>query len=153
MWYHCDWKYSGRKITDSLWNVTVWGEKEGKSKGEERCPTVCLSMYSVTENIYYSQLSSVAVFLHPEPNCCTSYNTRKRLCSLSLSLWYRLVVPPASHMSSCNGQRSSQLFFIHYNTGWYWIVRSQLASFKFYSFGLCWNDPLLKIFTIMHISL
>jgi hypothetical protein len=26
-----------------------------------------LSMYSVTENIYYSQLSSVAILLHPEP--------------------------------------------------------------------------------------
>jgi hypothetical protein len=26
-----------------------------------------LSMYSITENIYYSQLSSVAILLHPEP--------------------------------------------------------------------------------------
>jgi hypothetical protein len=26
--------YSGRKITESLWNVTVIGEKYGKSKGE-----------------------------------------------------------------------------------------------------------------------
>jgi hypothetical protein len=29
--------------------------------------TVCLSMYSITENIYYSQLSSVAILLQPEP--------------------------------------------------------------------------------------
>jgi hypothetical protein len=31
-----------------------------------RCPTVCLSMYSITENIYYSQLSSVPILLQPE---------------------------------------------------------------------------------------
>jgi hypothetical protein len=28
-----------------------------------------LSMYSVTENIHFSQLSSVAILLQPEPNC------------------------------------------------------------------------------------
>jgi hypothetical protein len=33
----------------------------------ERDSTVCLSMYSITENIYYSQLSSVAILLLPEP--------------------------------------------------------------------------------------
>jgi hypothetical protein len=32
---------------------------------------------SITENIYYSQMSSVAILLQPEPNCFTSYNTRK----------------------------------------------------------------------------
>jgi hypothetical protein len=69
--------YNGRKITDSLGNVTVRGEKDGKSKGGARLLTVCLSMYSITENIYYSQLSSVAILLQPEPNCLTSYNTRK----------------------------------------------------------------------------
>jgi hypothetical protein len=47
--------------------------------------TVCLSVYSIAENIYYSQLSSVAILLQPEPNCCTSYSTRKGLGSLSLS--------------------------------------------------------------------
>jgi hypothetical protein len=36
-----------------------------------------LSMYNITENIYYSQLSSVAILLQPEPNCFTSYSTRK----------------------------------------------------------------------------
>jgi hypothetical protein len=35
-----------------------------------------LSMYSITENIYYSQLSSVAILLQPEP-VSTSYSTRK----------------------------------------------------------------------------
>jgi hypothetical protein len=34
---------------------------------EERDGEVCLSMYSLTENIYYSQLSSVAILLQPEP--------------------------------------------------------------------------------------
>jgi hypothetical protein len=32
----------------------------------ERDCQVCLSMYSITENIYYSQLS-VAILLQPEP--------------------------------------------------------------------------------------
>jgi hypothetical protein len=50
--------YSGRKITASLGNVTVRGEKYGKGKGEARRRRVCLSMYSITENIYCSQLSS-----------------------------------------------------------------------------------------------
>jgi hypothetical protein len=68
---------SGRKITESLGNVTVRGEKDGKSKRGARLSTVCLSMYSVTENIYCSQLSSVVILLQPEPNCFTSYNTRK----------------------------------------------------------------------------
>jgi hypothetical protein len=59
--------YSGHKITASLGNVTVRGKKGGKSKGEARWPTVCLSMYSITENIYYSYLSSAAILLQPEP--------------------------------------------------------------------------------------
>jgi hypothetical protein len=59
--------YSGRNITESLGNVTVRGEKDGKGKGEARWPTVYLSMYSIIENIFYSQLSSVALFLQPEP--------------------------------------------------------------------------------------
>jgi hypothetical protein len=58
--------YSGRKITTSLGNVTVRGEKDGKGKGEARLSTVCLSMYSITENIHYSQLSA-AILLQPEP--------------------------------------------------------------------------------------
>jgi hypothetical protein len=68
--------YSGRKIT-SLGNVTVRGRKDGKSRRRARLSTVCLSMYSITENIYYSQLSSVATLLQPESNCFTSYSTRK----------------------------------------------------------------------------
>jgi hypothetical protein len=60
--------YSGRKITASLGNVTVRGERRWKGQGGARWPTVCLSMYSITENIYYSQLSSVTLLLQPERN-------------------------------------------------------------------------------------
>jgi hypothetical protein len=62
-----------------------------------------LSMYSITENMYYSQLSSVAILLQPEPNCFTSYSTRKGLCFLSLcAIVFRSA--PACHVSSFNGQ-------------------------------------------------
>jgi hypothetical protein len=88
-----------------------------------------LSVYIITENIYYSQLSSVAIHLQPEPNCLTSYNTRKKIVLslpncltsyntrkkivLSLPKSYRLAVFP-SHVSTYNGQRSSQLFCVYY---------------------------------------
>jgi hypothetical protein len=94
----------------------MWKEQRGSAMSN-----VCLSMYSITENIYYSQLSSVAIVLQPEPNCFTSYNTRKALCSLSLSLSLSLCAvalpsSPSSHVSTSNGQRSSQLFCVHYST-------------------------------------
>jgi hypothetical protein len=91
------------------------GKKDGKGKGEARWPRVCLSIYSITENIYYSQLSSVALLLQPERNCFISYNTRKGLGSVSLCAVVLRSSPP-SHVSTCNGQRSSQLFFVHYNS-------------------------------------
>jgi hypothetical protein len=110
--------------------VTVRGEKDGKSKGEARWRRVCLSMYSITENIYYSQLSSVALLLQPESNCLISYSTRKGLCSLSL---YVIVLrsPPHSHVSTSNCQRSSQLFCVHYT----WpadLVRWLLCSLQYF---------------------
>jgi hypothetical protein len=86
------------------------GKIDGKGKGE-RLSSACLSMYSITENIYYSQLPSVAILLQPEPNCFTSYNTSKSLCSLSICA---IVLRSFSHVSTSNGQRSSQLFFVHY---------------------------------------
>jgi hypothetical protein len=46
--------YSGRKIAESLGNVTVRGGKDGKSKRGARLSTVCL--YSLTENIYSAVL-------------------------------------------------------------------------------------------------
>jgi hypothetical protein len=66
-------------------------------------------MYGITENIYYSQLFFDALLLQPEPNCCTSYNTKKGLGSLSLCAVVLRSSPP-SHVSTCNGQRSSQLW-------------------------------------------
>jgi hypothetical protein len=62
--------YSGRKITESLGNVTVRGKKRWKGQGGSAMAN-SLSMYSITENIYYSQLSSVAILLQPEPDCFT----------------------------------------------------------------------------------
>jgi hypothetical protein len=104
--------YSGRKITASLGNVTVWGEKIWKEQGGSAMAN-SLSMYSITENIYCSQLSSVAILLQTERNCFTSYNTTKGLSSLSLCAIVLRSSPP-SYVSTCNGQRSSQLFCVHY---------------------------------------
>jgi hypothetical protein len=55
--------------------------------------------YSITENIYYSQLSSVELLLQPERNCFTTYNTRKVLRSLSLCAIVLRSSPP-SHVST-----------------------------------------------------
>jgi hypothetical protein len=82
--------------------------------GETRRRRVCLSMYIKTENIYYSQLSSVAILLQPEP---VSHRTIQRKdCVFSLSLCAIVLrSSPPSNVSTCNGQRSSKLFCIHYN--------------------------------------
>jgi hypothetical protein len=37
-----------------------------RARGEHDCQQ-SVSMYSITENIYYSQLSSVAILLQPKP--------------------------------------------------------------------------------------
>jgi hypothetical protein len=79
---------------------------------EARWRRVCLSMYSITENIYYTQLSSVALLLQPERNCFTSYNTWEGLDSFSLCAIALRSPPP--QVSTCNGQRSPQLFCVHY---------------------------------------
>jgi hypothetical protein len=85
------WMYSRRKITESSWNVTVWREKYGKSKRAARLSTVCLSMYSLTENIYNSQLLRFFCRL----NLTVSHRiTQGKHCALSLSLCYRLAVSP-----------------------------------------------------------
>jgi hypothetical protein len=74
-----------------------------------------LSMYSITENIYYSQLSSIAILLQPEPNCFTSYNTRKDwVLSHHVLSPCGLPPPPPPNVPTCRGQRSSQLFCVHY---------------------------------------
>jgi hypothetical protein len=104
--------YSGRKVTASFGNVTVRGGKRWKGQGGSTMAN-SLSVYSVTENIYYSKLSSVAILLQPEPNCFTSYNTRRRLGFLFVCAIVLRSFPP-SHVSTSNGQRSLQLFCVHY---------------------------------------
>jgi hypothetical protein len=85
-----------------------------RARGGARWPTVCVSMYSITENIYYSELSSVAILLQPEP--VSHRIIQGNDCFLSLcAIVFRS--PPASHASTCNGQRSSQLFCVHYTGG------------------------------------
>jgi hypothetical protein len=107
--------YSGRKITESLVNVTVRGEKRWKER-EGSAIVNSLNMYSITENIYYSQLSSVAILLQPEP-VSRRIIPRKWLRFLSLcAIVFRS--PPASHVCTCNGQWSSQLlvFCVRYKS-------------------------------------
>jgi hypothetical protein len=65
-----------------------------------------LSMYSITENIYYSQLSSVALFLQPEP-VFISYSTSKGLGSLSsCDIALRSSLPPTCLLVTVNEARS-----------------------------------------------
>jgi hypothetical protein len=99
LWDCFTFTYSRRKITESLWNVTVRGEKDGKSKGGARLSTVCLSIYSITENIYYSQLSSVVILIQPET---VSHRKIQEKCCLSFCAIV-LRSPPPSHVSIYNG--------------------------------------------------
>jgi hypothetical protein len=96
-------------------------------RAERDCQQSCLSMHSITENIYYTQLSSVAILLQPEPKCFTSYNTRNWLCSLPLcAIVFRS--PPASHVSTSNGQWSSQLFCVYYSVSRYYSAENNYYS-------------------------
>jgi hypothetical protein len=89
-----------------LWKRHSKRRKDGKGKGGARWSTVCLSMYSITENIYCSQLSSVAILLQPEPNCFTTYNTRKGLCSPSVLSSFGLPLPPTCLILTVSEARS-----------------------------------------------
>jgi hypothetical protein len=98
--------YSVRKITESLGNVTLRGENNGKSKGEALWPIVCLSVYSITENIYYSQLSCVAILLKLEP-VFTSCSTRKYWAlSPNVLSPCGLPLPPTCLLITANEARS-----------------------------------------------
>jgi hypothetical protein len=79
-------------VQDVQWTQNNWELGKRHSKRGARWPTVCLSMYSITENIYYPQLSSVAILLQSEP-VFTSYSTRKRLGSLSCAIALRSSLP------------------------------------------------------------
>jgi hypothetical protein len=79
----------------------------GRARGE-RDGQQCLSMYSITENIYYSQLSSVAILLQPELDSHRMIQGND--CVLSLCAVV-LRSPPPSHVST-----SKQLFCVHYTS-------------------------------------
>jgi hypothetical protein len=50
--------YSGSKITPSLGHVTEEGKGRWKGQGEARWQRVCLSMYTITENMFLFLLIS-----------------------------------------------------------------------------------------------
>jgi hypothetical protein len=99
-------QYIGRKITASFGNVTVREEKDGKSKGGSRWPTVCLSVYSTTENIYCSQLSLVAILLQPEPVSHRIIQGKDCVLSPSVLSSCGLPLPPTCLLVTVNEARS-----------------------------------------------
>jgi hypothetical protein len=86
-------RYSGRKIAESLGNVTVRGGKVGKSK--RGAIVNSLSMYSITENIYYSQLTSVAILMQPEPVSHRIIQGNDCVFSPSVPSSFGLPLPPS----------------------------------------------------------
>jgi hypothetical protein len=82
------------------------GEKDGKSKGGARWPTVCLSMYSITENIYYSQLSSVEILLLPEPVSHRIMQGKECVLSPYVLSSCGLPLPPTCLLLTINEARS-----------------------------------------------
>jgi hypothetical protein len=81
--------------------------------------TVDLSMCSITENIYYPQLSSVAILLQPEP--VSHRITQGKHCVLSLSVLpsCRLPLPPTCLLLTANEARSyfaSTILIVSYST-------------------------------------
>jgi hypothetical protein len=107
---------SGATWTQNNWEPRKRHSKRGengKSKRGACWPTVCLSMYSTTENIYYSQLSSVAILVQPEP--VSHRIIQGKDCVLSLCAIV-LRSPPPSHVYTYNCQRRSQLFCVHCTT-------------------------------------
>jgi hypothetical protein len=81
----------------------------GKQDGEESVWVCIVWLKTFTTN----SCPPLRYSLQPERNCFTSYNTRKGLGSLS-SCAIVLRSSPPSHVSTCSGQWSSQLFCVHY---------------------------------------
>jgi hypothetical protein len=77
-----------------------------KSKGGARLSTVCLSMYSITENIYYSQLSSVAIHLHPEPVSHRIVQGKDWALSPHVVSYFGLPLPPTCLLVTVNEAHS-----------------------------------------------
>jgi hypothetical protein len=75
----------------------VRGERDGQQSD---------SMYSITENIYYSQLSSVAILLQPEPVSHRIIQGKHCVLSLSVLSSRCLPLPPACLLLTANEARS-----------------------------------------------
>jgi hypothetical protein len=120
--------YSGRKITESLGNVTVRGEKW---KGQGRnAMAKSLGMNSLPENICCSQLSSIAIRLQPGGNCFTSYSTRKGLGSLfSYAIALRSFLPPTCLLVKVIEARSYEYFASNILVSY--VVSSTLYSYEY----------------------
>jgi hypothetical protein len=65
-----------------------------------------LSMYSITENIYYSQLSSVAILLQPEPVSHRIIQGKYWVLSPYVLSSCRLPLPPTCLLVTVNEARS-----------------------------------------------
>jgi hypothetical protein len=80
----------------------------GKHDGE-----VCPSMYSITENIYYSQLSSVAIVLQPEPVSHRIIQGKDWVVSPYMLSSCGLPLPPTCLLLTVNEARSYFASTIH----------------------------------------
>jgi hypothetical protein len=87
------------------------GKKAGKSRRGARLSTVCLSMYSITENIYCSQLSSVAILLQPGP--VSHRIIRDCVFSPSVLSSFGLPLPPTCLLLTVSEARSNFASTIH----------------------------------------
>jgi hypothetical protein len=92
--------------------------------------TVCLSMYSITENIYYSQLFSVAILLQPEP--VSHRITQGNDCVLSPYVLSScgLPLPPTCLLLAANEARSYFASTIHAQDFQWMKVRHVVCPFK-----------------------
>jgi hypothetical protein len=76
-----------------------------RARGERDCQ-VCLSMYSLTEHIYYSQLSSVAILLQPEPVSHRKIQGNDCVFSPSVLSPFGLPIPPTCLVLTVREARS-----------------------------------------------
>jgi hypothetical protein len=127
--------YSGRKLTASFGNVTVRRGKHGKGKGEAQWRRVCLSMYSITENIYYST-AVLRCATSAAWTSFTSYNTSKDcvLCPYVLS-FCGLPLPP-----TCLHVRVNEARIYFASTVTHVLSHTQLSK------RVCLSDGLTTVF-------
>jgi hypothetical protein len=114
-----------------------------RARGERWWPTVCLSMYSITENIYCSRLSSVAILLQPEPVSYRIIQVKDCVLSPSVLSSYGLPLPPTCLLLAVNEARSYfasdvvTSLWLHYvntsrdNSEWGNAVKNQSEILKF----------------------